>query len=89
MRKFELRRDGRIVATFEAAFTECHRRGDELATRLGDVECYVYNAVIRQWEKMGVYHGQRRFTDSFGEDCVLKHDYSGMFLKPERKEVKL
>ena len=85
---FELRRtiEGVIVGDrFTATCSECHRKADELATRIGDVECYAYNEPLRQWQKMGVYRGHYVFTDSFGDDHRIKGDYGGMTAM--RKEV--
>ncbi|MBR1803462.1 MAG: hypothetical protein IJ775_00960 [Muribaculaceae bacterium] len=85
---FELRRtiEGVIVADrFTGTCSECHRKGDELATRLGDVECYAYNEPLNQWQKMGTYRGHYVFTDSFGDDRRIKWDYSCM--APMGKEV--
>ncbi|MBO4871572.1 MAG: hypothetical protein J5565_06290 [Muribaculaceae bacterium] len=82
---FEFRKGTQVLDHFNATCTECHRKGDELATRVGSVECYAFNEPLEQWQKMGVYRGNRVFTDSFGEDRSIKWDYSGM--APMGKEV--
>ena len=92
--KFELRYDGKRIDGFEGSCPECHRRGDEQATSLLElghehgVECFAYNEPLNRWDKMGVYRGHHVFTSSFGEDRVIKQDYSGMFAKTDRKEVR-
>ena len=66
---FELRINQTVMDSFTATCPECHRRADEMATRLGDIDCYAYNQPLAKWERMGTYHG------------IIKQDYSGMFAK--------
>lgn len=88
---YELRRtiDGVTVGErFYGTSQECHRRGDEMATRMRvGVECYAFNKPMNQWQKMGTYRGHYVFTDSFGEDRRMKFDYSSM--APMGKEIAL
>ena len=75
----ELRIDGGDVRRIEGSRTETHRRGDSLATDLKrDVKCYAYNDMLRRWDFLGTYRGNKVFTDSFGDDRRIKDDYSGM-----------
>lgn len=82
----ELRIGGQVVQRIEAERSESHRLGDALATeRHTDVECYAYNDALYKWQKMGTYRGNRVFTDSFGDDRLLKEDYSGMTAMPGKE----
>ena len=83
--KFELRINRTVLDSFEATCPECHRRADELATRLGSVECYAYNEPLNKWQKLGTYRGLHVFTDSFGDDRRIKDDYSGMTAMPGKE----
>lgn len=71
--------DGKeIVASFESDFNECRRRGDELATKLErPLRLKAYNEDLRRWDSLGVFRGNRQYTDSFGDDRVFNNDYSG------------
>ena len=82
---FELRKGTQVLEHFEGTCPECHRKGDDLATRLGSVECYAFNEPLNQWQKMGTYRGHYVFTDSFGDDRRIKDDYSGMTAMPGKE----
>ena len=83
---FEFRKGSQVLDHFKATCTECHRKGDTLATRIGSVECFAFNEPLNRWDKIGVYRGNYVFTDSWGEDRRMKWDYSGM-APMSRKEV--
>ena len=89
--KFELRKGTQVLDHFEGTCPECHRKGDDLATSLLEVdqdhgvECYAFNEPLNKWQRMGVYRGNHVFTDSFGDDRRMKFDYTGM--APMGKEV--
>lgn len=83
--KFQLRVNSVVLDSFTGTCPECHRRGDALATRLGDIACYAFNEPLDQWQKMGTYRGLHVFTDSFGDDRRIKDDYSGMTAMPGKE----
>lgn len=88
MTRFEFRIASAEMERFESTVAECHRRGDDLATRLGrPVGVYAFNEIFNRWDFLGTYRGWHLFSDSSGDERVIKQDYSGLFAKEERKEV--
>ncbi len=87
---FELRNEtGRVVVgeRFECDFTSARRKGDETATKLDcPLYLYSYNDALHRWERLGVFRGNRKYTDAFGTDCEIKEDYTGLIHKKEDKQ---
>ena len=48
---FELRKGSQVLEHFSCTCTDCHRKGDALATRIGSVECYAYNEPLNRAKK--------------------------------------
>lgn len=75
---FELRRGHTLDDHFVGTFTDARLRGDRLATRLGNVSFYAYNEPLRRWEHVGTFIGHMRFINKWGDQCIIKSDYSGL-----------
>jgi len=90
---FELHADGKVIDRFEATFTECRQRGNEQATSLVEVglgdglQCMCYNEDLHRWQKLGVFHGNMKYTDAFGVYCDINEDFSGITKVQEGGEL--
>lgn len=87
LRTFEFKKGVRLIQTMECDFTEARRAGNELADEIGDVSLHGYNESLRRWEMLGVFHGGMRYTNSWGERCVIRPDFTGLdFAKKDEKK---
>lgn len=85
--KFELRRGFNLEDHFTATFPEARQRGDRLASRLGKTRLYAYNDKLLQWEMLGTFLGHMRFVNKWGDQCIIKSDYSGLVEATKTKEA--
>jgi len=70
--------DKETVDRFVSDFNECRRRGDALASKLErPLRLKAYNEDLRRWDSLGVFRGNRQYTDSFGDERIFNSDYSG------------
>jgi hypothetical protein len=76
--KFELWRGFNLENHFEGTFQDARLRGDRLASRLGNVSLYAYNEPLRMWEHVGTFIGHMRYVNKWGDQCIIKSDYSGL-----------
>ncbi len=76
--EFKFVRNGREIQRVECDFTEARKVGNEIAEEAGDVRMMVYNDPLRRWEPMGTYHGDMKVTNTFGDECVIRPDFSGL-----------
>ncbi len=75
---FELRRGFTLDDHFVGTFYDARLRGDRLATRLGNVRLYAYNLPLHKWDALGTFLGHMRFADAFGNNYIIKNDFSGL-----------
>ncbi len=75
---FKYCQGARDIQRIECDFNEARRNGNELAEQIGAVKMYAYNSPVRRWEYMGTFHGNMEVTNSFGEKCTIKPDFSGL-----------
>lgn len=60
-------------------YTAARRLGDFLAERLGLVHFYAYNDMLRRWDYLGDFLGDRKFRSSLGGEMhVISEDYECM-----------
>ncbi len=78
MRVFEFKKGVRMVQRIECDWVEVRRSGNELANELGPVDLYCYNDPMRRWERMGTFYGNMRYTNLWGERCLIKADFMGL-----------
>ena len=78
LRTFEFKKGVKMVHRIECDWVEVRRAGNELAEEVGDVDLYCYNDPMRRWEKMGTFHGKMRYTNLWGEKCLIKADFMGL-----------
>ena len=86
LRVFEFKKGVRLVQRIECDWVEARRAGNELAAEIGDVTLHAYNEPLRRWEMLGTFHGGMRYTNAWGEKCVIRPDFTGMDF--EQKEAK-
>ena len=86
LRSFQFKKGARVVHTIECDWVEVRRAGNELAEEVGDVTLHAYNEPLRRWEMLGSFHGGMRYTNAWGEKCVIRTDFMGLDFEP--KEVK-
>ena len=86
---FELRRGNNLEDHFTATFEEARLRGDRLATRLGKTRLYGYNDKLLQWEMLGTFLGHMRYVNKWGEENIIKNDYSCLIRVIKTQEAKL
>ena len=75
---FELRRvsNSTLEDRFTGTFKDARLRGDRLASRLGSTHLYAYNEKLLQWEMLGTFLGHMRYVNKWGEENIIKDDYS-------------
>lgn len=84
LRAFEFKKGVKMVQRIECDWVEVRRTGNELAEEIGDVSLHAYNEPLRRWEKLGVFHGKMRYTNAWGEHCVIRPDFTGLdFVKKD------
>ena len=85
LRNFEFWKGVRKVSTVECDWTEARRAGNELAGEIGDVSMHCYNDSLRRWETMGTFHGNMKYTNAWGEKCIIRPDFSGLDFENKKK----
>ena len=83
LRNFHFYKGRRQVHTIECDWVEVRRAGNELAEEIGDVSLGCYNEPMRRWEILGTFHGGMRYTNAFGEKCVIRKDFTGLDFEPK------
>ena len=86
---FELRRvsNSTLEDRFTGTFQEARQRGDRLASRLGRTRLYAYNDKLLQWEMLGTFLGHMRYLNKWGEENIIKSDYSCLIRVIKAKEA--
>lgn len=87
---FELRRvsNSTLEDRFTGTFQDALQRGDLKASRLGNVSLYAYNDKLLQWEMLGTFLGHMRYLNKWGEENIIKSDYSCLIRVIKTKEAK-
>ena len=85
---FELHRGFTLADHFVGTFHDARLRGDRLATRLGNVSLYAYNEKLRRWEMLGTFLGHMRYVNKWGEENIIKNDYSCLIRVIKTQEEK-
>ena len=86
LRTFQFRKGFKVIQRIECDWVEARRTGNELADELGYVELCVYNDPMRRWEPLGTFKGNMRYTNSWGDECIINNDFSGLtFAKKAKK----
>lgn len=86
--KFELRRGNNLEDHFTGTFEEARQRGDRMASRLGRIRLYAYNDKLLQWEMLGTFIGHMRYVNKWGDQCIIKSDYSCLIRVIKTQEAK-
>lgn len=85
LRNFEFWKGVRKVNTIECDWTEARRAGNELAEEIGSVSLRCFNPSMRRWETMGTFHGNMKYTNAWGDKCILRPDFSGLDFENKKK----
>lgn len=85
---FELRRGFNLEDHFTATFEEARQRGDRLASRLGSTHLYAYNEKLLKWRYIGTFRGHMRYVSKWGDQYIIKNDYSGLIRVIKTQEAK-
>lgn len=88
MRVFEFKKGAKLVQRIECDWVEARRSGNEMADDIGDIQLHVFNAPMKRWELMGTFHGNMRYTNAWGEKCIIRADFSGMDFENKEKTSK-
>lgn len=85
---FELRRvsNSTLEDRFTGTFQDALQRGDSKASRLGKMRLYAYNDKLLQWEMLGTFLGHMRYLNKWGEENIIKSDYSCLIRVIKAKE---
>lgn len=78
LRNFQFRKGVKLVQRIVCDWVEARRAGNELADEIGDVSLCFYNEPFRRWEILGTFHGGMKYTNAFGERCVIRPDFTGL-----------
>lgn len=87
---FELRRSSTSILEdrFNGTFQDARQRGDRLASRLGKIRLFAYNDKLLQWEMLGTFLGHMRYVNKWGEENIIKSDYSCLIRVIKAHEAK-
>ena len=87
VRSFQFRKGVRVLESTVCDWVEVRRAGNELADEIGNVTLHAYNEPLRRWEMLGTFHGGMRYTNAWGEQCIIRNDFSGLdFVNKDAKK---
>ena len=76
-----------LQSRFNGTFQDARLRGDRIASRMGRTRLYAYNEKLRRWEMLGTFLGHMRYLNKWGEENIIKSDYSCLIRVIKTKEA--